>query len=203
MKYHIVDIYVKFIAQIFFSVGMCLTIADGAGGKRGISIHGLPGLDLFWTATQRFMYRPELTVNIRELRAHQTIMCKECVIHCFPLISEELSCRGISYICETPSKAGRMDISKAVALGVPKGPLLAKLKNGECIELSNGTIVTPSDVLDPSEPGRSAAIICSLRITELSGVICVENRVDSQSQMKSTSVERDIDLYLNSESWNR
>ena len=190
---------------------MCLTLADGAGGKKGISIHGIPGLALFLAATQRFMYRPDLTINIQEILVPRTIPCKECVVHCLPLIisgGHLKATSSVSYICETPSKAGRMDMSKALALGVPKGPLLAKLKNGECVEISNGIVVAPGDVLDPSEPGRSAAIICAMDISELGAsspaAVFLDGGMDTQSQASSSAeLDKVIESYLDSEVWSR
>lgn len=41
-----------------------------------------------------------------------------------------------------------MNIHKVIALRVPKGPLLTKLKSGEAITLDDGRVITPDDVLE-------------------------------------------------------
>ena len=47
----------------------------------------------------------------------------------------------VSYICELVAGPGKMNIKKALELGVPKGVLLGKLQKGEDITLENGTLV--------------------------------------------------------------
>lgn len=59
-------------------------------------------------------------------------------------------------------------IDRARELGVPKGPLLARLKNGEDVTLEDGTIVRSSDVTEPGEEGFTVAILGDTRYTEAS-----------------------------------
>ncbi|ALS78818.1 ribonuclease Z [Planococcus kocurii] len=54
-------------------------------------------------------------------------------------------------------------INKALALGVPKGPLLAKLKNGEDVETLTGQLVRSQDVTEPEERGFVVAILGDTR----------------------------------------
>lgn len=57
-------------------------------------------------------------------------------------------------------------IAKALALGVPKGPLLAKLKNGEDVETAKGHWVRSADVTEPEEPGFVVTILGDTRFCE-------------------------------------
>lgn len=57
-------------------------------------------------------------------------------------------------------------IAKALALGVPKGPLLAKLKNGEDVETAEGHWVRSADVTEPEEPGFVVTILGDTRFCE-------------------------------------
>ncbi|XP_044732048.1 ribonuclease Z, mitochondrial isoform X2 [Chrysoperla carnea] len=59
----------------------------------------------------------------------------------------------INYICKLKSRPGELSLEKCVEKGVPPGPLLGKLKNGENITLSDGTIVYSNDVRSPDDPG--------------------------------------------------
>ena len=47
----------------------------------------------------------------------------------------------VSYICKLVAVPGKMNVKKALALGVPNGPLLGKLQKGEDVTLKDGTVV--------------------------------------------------------------
>ncbi|RNF41104.1 ribonuclease Z [Planococcus salinus] len=57
-------------------------------------------------------------------------------------------------------------IDEAVKKGVPKGPLLAKLKNGETVELEDGTVVKSEEVTSPAEAGFVVAILGDTRFCQ-------------------------------------
>lgn len=65
----------------------------------------------------------------------------------------------MAYLCECKPRPGTLSAAKCFQLGVPKGPLLGKLKNGESITLDNGTVIHADDVLEPSEPGPIFLVI--------------------------------------------
>lgn len=46
-----------------------------------------------------------------------------------------------------------MNLEACVERGVPPGPLLGRLKNGEDVILPNGSVIRSSDVTDPEQPG--------------------------------------------------
>ena len=48
---------------------------------------------------------------------------------------------------------------KAIELGVPKGPLWARLQNGENLKLEDGSTVQPGDVMGPNRPGRKVGFV--------------------------------------------
>ncbi|MGK7377713.1 ribonuclease Z [Planococcus sp. 1R117A] len=57
----------------------------------------------------------------------------------------------------------KLNIEKATEYGVPKGPLLAKLKAGEDVVLENGQIVKSIDVTEPAHPGFVVSILGDTR----------------------------------------
>lgn len=65
----------------------------------------------------------------------------------------------MAYLCECKPRPGALSASKCFQLGVPKGPLLGKLKNGESITLDNGTVIHADDVREPSDPGPIFLIV--------------------------------------------
>jgi ribonuclease Z len=70
---------------------------------------------------------------------------------------------SLGYVIIEPNLVGTLDLDKAVSLGVPRGPLLGKLKNGEEITLKNkdGVEITvkPEEVLGPTIIGRKMTIL--------------------------------------------
>lgn len=60
---------------------------------------------------------------------------------------------SMCFICRLQPRPGALDLDKCVKQGVPPGPLLGKLKNGEDVTLTNGTVVKSCDVCEPDDPG--------------------------------------------------
>jgi ribonuclease Z len=60
---------------------------------------------------------------------------------------------ALAYAVEEKMRKGRFHPEKALALGVPEGPLFRQLQNGEEIKLNNRTI-KPEDVMGPPRKGR-------------------------------------------------
>ena len=54
-------------------------------------------------------------------------------------------------------RPGRFDLHRARELDIPSGPLYGRLQRGEAIELPDGRIIQPGDVLGPDRPGLKIA----------------------------------------------
>ncbi|KAL3237551.1 tRNase Z [Nakaseomyces bracarensis] len=54
---------------------------------------------------------------------------------------------------------GKFRVEEAVKLGVPRGPLFAKLTKGESVTLDNGTVVTPDQVLEKERSFAKVLVI--------------------------------------------
>jgi len=63
------------------------------------------------------------------------------------------------YVIDEPDQAGRMDVDKATALGLPPGKEYKRLKDGESVQLKDGTWIRPQDVLGPDRPGRRLCLL--------------------------------------------
>lgn len=62
--------------------------------------------------------------------------------------------RAVGYALVEDERKGRFDRERAEDLGVPTGPLFSKLHGGESVELDDGTVVEPDQVVGPPRPGR-------------------------------------------------
>jgi ribonuclease Z len=65
----------------------------------------------------------------------------------------------LGYAMEEEGRPGVFHPEKAAALGVPRGPLWAKLQAGEKVDGPDGTTVCPQDVLGPPRSGRKFSFV--------------------------------------------
>jgi len=72
-------------------------------------------------------------------------------------LSHTKPCYG--YCFEEDNRPGVFYPEKARSLGVPEGPLWAKLQSGETVTSTDGTNVSGSDILGPPRPGRKFSFV--------------------------------------------
>ncbi len=77
-------------------------------------------------------------------------------VRSFPL-NHTKTCVG--YVLEEDKRPGIFHPEKAAELGVPKGPLFARLQAGESLTLEDGTPVTPDQVMGRPRQGRKFAFV--------------------------------------------
>lgn len=62
---------------------------------------------------------------------------------------------SVGYALIEDDRPGRFDREKAeTELGIPPGPLYGKLHDGQSVELDDGRVIDPEDVVGPARPGR-------------------------------------------------
>lgn len=64
---------------------------------------------------------------------------------------------GLGYRLEESERRGRFDRGRAEELGVPVGPKFGELHDGNPVELDDGRIIQPDQVVGPPRPGLSLA----------------------------------------------
>ncbi|MEM6647117.1 MAG: ribonuclease Z [Bacteroidota bacterium] len=79
-------------------------------------------------------------------------------------IDHTVPCFGYRFT-ET-DRPGTLDADKARALGVPHGPALGQLKNGEAITTAEGRVVRPEEVVGPVQRGKAFAYVTDTRPCE-------------------------------------
>jgi hypothetical protein len=121
-----------------------------------MDIVGPVGLRSFWDSTSHFMRLNESYLTIRECSQVFTSKYSDVEVLAIPVPNFNAVC----YVIRTPTLPGKFDLSRAVELKVPKGPMYAKLKGGESVTIADGSVVLPEQVLGAPFLGRNVAIIC-------------------------------------------
>ena len=147
----------------------------------GLDILGPKGTDAFIHSLRHFMRREAFQLRVYTEQYNPTSSVKQPTkrqkssksnqgfeqedFHVQMLACEIGSGRqALSYIFTTPQIPGKFNIQKAIALGIPKGPLYSELKNGNAITFIDPKTrtecrVESSDVVELAVPGVSVLIL--------------------------------------------
>ena len=74
--------------------------------------------------------------------------------------------RSVGYALVEDDRKGRFHRERAEELGVPVGPKFSRLHEGEPVELDDGTVVRPEQVVGPPRPGRRVVYTGDTRPTD-------------------------------------
>jgi len=83
---------------------------------------------------------------------------------------------ALGYRIEERTRPGRFNVERARALGIPEGPLYGRLQSGADVELADGRIIHPAEVLGPPRPGKAVAYCTDTR--PCAGAIELARHVD-------------------------
>ncbi|WP_115863102.1 ribonuclease Z [Halorussus litoreus] len=73
---------------------------------------------------------------------------------------------AVGYALVEDDRKGRFDRERAEELGVPVGPKFSRLHEGKPVELDDGTVVRPEQVVGDARPGRTLVYTGDTRPTE-------------------------------------
>jgi len=106
---------------------------------------------MLFTGTEKLAFE----VRIHEVRPGEAVRRDGC--HLVPFATEHkiASCGWALVEDERP---GRFYPERAAALGVPHGPALGELQHGRAVQLADGRVVTPGEVLGPGRRGRTVVV---------------------------------------------
>jgi ribonuclease Z len=91
-------------------------------------------------------------VRISEVSAGESVLDRpEYEIRAFDTAHRTAS---VGYALVEHERKGRFDREKAEELGVPVGPKFSQLHEGDAVELEDGTVVRPEQVVGTPRPGR-------------------------------------------------
>ena len=94
-------------------------------------------------------------LKIHTLIPNRTIACQDMRIDPIPL-SHSIPSYG--FVVHMAPKPGHLNINKIRALGIPEGPLLARIQRGESIVLDDGRQFDARELVGPPRPGPVVAI---------------------------------------------
>ncbi|KYG70933.1 ribonuclease Z [Planococcus maritimus] len=127
------------------------------GGDEPLDLYGPKELKEYIEMTLR-LSRTHLTYPIRFHEVTEGVIFEDKTMTVEAGLLEHVI-PTYGYRIEQKPLLPKLDMNKAKQLGVPKGPLLAKLKSGETVELEDGRKIESSAVTEPAEPGFTVTIL--------------------------------------------
>ncbi|XP_016969832.2 ribonuclease Z, mitochondrial [Drosophila rhopaloa] len=167
--------------------GLTLTIQDA--GVRDLGLHGPPHLGSMLQSMRRFVVLKNLQVQSFDCSEGACFEDSILKVDSLPLISSENPKKCvINYICQLKPRAGALNLLKCVEKGVPPGPLLGQLKNGQDITLPCGTVVRSADVTEASETALSFVFLDVPSVEYLPGLLAHSKRLKKLGEEQLTEV---------------
>ena len=115
-------------------------------------IYGPPGLGKMIEAWRALRGWPkEFPINATEIRPGDAIEKDGYTVHVY---QGDHGIQNVALALQEPGRPGFFDKPKALALGIPEGPLFGRLQRGEAVTTKDGRAFTPDQVLGPPRPGR-------------------------------------------------
>lgn len=137
------------------------------GGEEPLTIYGPPGLKE-WLLSTFQMTNTHLTylLNFHEITDEGLLFEDQNFKVYVQKLEHVISSFG--YRIEQKPLPGKLLIDKAIAAGVPKGPLLQQLKEGQDVTLTDGRIVRSADVTGDLQKGFTITILGDTKYCEAS-----------------------------------
>jgi ribonuclease Z len=121
--------------------------------KEPVAVYGPPGIKDFLVCTKETLnFGLTFPVEINEILSEGPVLNEEAYLVTAVKSNHAVKSYAFSFM-EKP-RPGKFYPKKAQSLGVPKGELWSKLQMGKEIELVDGKVVMPTDVMGPPRAGR-------------------------------------------------
>ncbi|RHW38389.1 ribonuclease Z [Lysinibacillus yapensis] len=139
------------------------------GGEETLTVYGPKGLKE-WVYASFEVSKTHLTYPLEFVEVQEgTVFEDEQFIVTAKLLQHVVPCYG--YRIEQKPLPGELLIDKAKEFGVPKGPLLGRLKQGEDVTLENGFTILSKDVTAPPKQGFVVTILGDTKYCEAAKVL--------------------------------
>ncbi|MCJ8012547.1 ribonuclease Z [Paenibacillus sp. KQZ6P-2] len=131
------------------------------GGTTKLTVYGPPGLKQFIEVSLTLSQsRIEYELEIIEHTGGTVYEDQDITVESL-LLDHRVDSYG--YRIAEKDKAGSLDLKRLAECGLKPGPAYGRLKRGESIELGNGQILKPEDVLGSPKKGRVVTILGDTR----------------------------------------
>ena len=120
-----------------------------------LTLYGPPGLRELLGTLRRIFGRLTYDVVVEELRAGDVLPRNGYEVRAFAV---DHGVTGVGYAVVEDERPGRFDVEAADRLGVPPGRERGALQRGETVQVPDGGVVTPEQVLGPARAGRSVVL---------------------------------------------
>lgn len=131
------------------------------GGDEPVEIYGPPGIKEFVETILRIS-RTHLNYTISFIEELEGIIFEDELMKVTTAKLDHVI-PSYGFRIEQKPLPPKLLIDRAREFGVPKGPLLAKLKSGEDISLEDGTTIRSEDVTEPGQQGFIVTILGDTR----------------------------------------
>lgn len=126
-----------------------------AGNPSRIDIYGPPKLDEYLKACGRYSQTHfSYPVKVHTVQPGVIFEDEEFMVRCAPLTHRV---PAFGYCVTEKDKPGRFDVDRAVALGIPPGPIYGRLKRGEAVALEDGRVINGAELCGETQTGRKFA----------------------------------------------
>lgn len=137
--------------HIFGLMGL-LASCGLAGNAENIQVYGPPGIDKYLKACMKYSYTNfYYGVEFHVVEAGLVYEDEEFTVTALPL---KHRVTAFGYRVAEKDRAGKFNVDKAKALGIPSGPIYGELKQGKTVTLEDGRIIKGSELCGKKETGR-------------------------------------------------
>jgi ribonuclease Z len=134
--------------------GMLKTFAL-RGREVPLAVYGPPGVRELFSTLRRVFGKLTYQLDIAELEPGDVLEREGYNLVTFPVAH---GVQAIGFALVEHPRPGRFDVEASDALGVPPGPERGLLQAGESVQLPDGRVVTPDEVLGEPRPGRKLVL---------------------------------------------
>ncbi|MBP2250187.1 ribonuclease Z [Halarchaeum solikamskense] len=107
---------------------------------------------------------PSFRLDVHEVSAGETVLERDA--YGIETFRTDHRTNSVGYALVEDDRKGRFDRERAEELGVPVGPKFSELHAGNAVELDDGTVVRPEQVVGDPRPGRTLVYTGDTRPTD-------------------------------------